>query len=118
MAYILSGTTIRSPMSFKESNSTQVVQQRTLDGTVSRDYFGSKKRVWTLDFKNVNPTAYTTILSIYNTYLSTVTAVTWSVTEANYAVAETSVHIDMQNRSFSVRGNSYISDFTLILTEA
>jgi hypothetical protein len=117
MSYLLSGTTIRGPYSIEESNSTQVAQQRTLSGAVGRDYFGSNKRIWTLEYKNTNPTAYTTIKTIYNTYLSTGTAVTWQSTETNYTIASTTVHIDLQIRQFSVRGSSYISDFTLILTE-
>ena len=118
MSFLLSSTAIRNPYSISESNSTQVAQQRTLAGSIGRDYFGSNKRVWKLEFKNVNPTAWTVIDGIYRTYLSTASAVTWEVTEANYTISQTSVHVDMQNRSFSVRGSSYISDFTLILTEA
>lgn len=118
MAFVLDGTPIRAPKSIDEGNSTQVAQQRTLDGSISRDYFGSNKRVWKLEFQNVSPSAYTTIYTIYASYLSTATAKTWQITETNYSVSQTSVHIDMQNRSFTVRGSSYISSFTLILTEA
>lgn len=118
MSFLLASTAIRGPMSFDEGNDTQVAQQRALSGSIGRDYFGSNKRVWTLEYKNVNPTDYTTIYNIYQTYLATATAQTWEVTEANYPISQTSVHVDMQNRSFSVRGSSYISDFTLILTEA
>jgi len=118
MAYILDGTTLRSPNSIKESNSTQVAQNRTLDGTISRDYFGSNKRVWVLDYQNTNKTSYDAINTIYTSYLSTATAKTWQITETNYAVALTNVHIDFQERAFGVKGEDYISDFTLILTEA
>lgn len=118
MPFILAGATIRNPLSIDESNDTQVAQQRTLSGAISRDYFGSNKRVWKLDFKNVNPIAWTVINNIYQSYLTTGTAQTWQVTEANYTIAQTNVHVDMKDRSFSVRGSSYISDFTLILTEA
>lgn len=118
MSFILNGVTIRGPYSIEESNSTQMAQQRTLSGAVSRDYFGSNKRIWTLEYRNTNPTAYSTINGIYTNYLSTGTAVTWSSTETNYTIASTTVHIDLQVRDFSIRGSSYISDFTLILTEA
>lgn len=118
MAYILDGSTIRSPDSFKESNSTQVAQNRTLDGTISRDYFGDNKKVWVLDYKNTNKTQYDIINTIYSSYLSTATAKTWQITETNYAVASTNVHIDLLERGFGVKGEDYISDFTLILTEA
>lgn len=118
MPFLLSGTAIKGPQTFEEDNSTQVAQQRTLAGTIARDFFGSNKRVWTLDYANVNPTSFATIQTIYNTYLSTGNTVTWQVTEANYTVASTNVHVDLLIRKFNVRGSSYISDFSLILTEA
>lgn len=117
MSYLLDGSQIRSPDSLKESNSTQVAQVRTLDGSISRDYFGSNKRVWVLDYKNVKKASYDTIKTIYDSYLSTATAKTWEVTETNYTVSSTNVHIDLLERGFSVKGEDYISDFTLILTE-
>lgn len=118
MAYILDGSTLRSPNSIKETNSTQVAQNRTLDGTISRDYFGSNKRVWVLDYQNTKKASYDTIKTIYDSYLSTATAKTFQSTETNYTIASTNVHIDLLERGFSVKGEDYISDFSLILTEA
>lgn len=118
MAFLLSGSTIRAPMEMRETNSTQVAQQRTLSGAVNRDYFGSNKRIWVLEYRNVLKADYDTIKSIYDTYLSTGSARTWQVTETNYTVAETDVHVDLQEREFGVGGSNYISNFTLILTEA
>jgi len=118
MAYILAGTTIRNPHDFDEANSTQVAQNRTLGGSVTRDYFGSNKRVWTLNYENTKVTDFTTINTIYQSYLSTGTAQTWQVTETNYTVSSTNVHIDLLDRGFSIRGSDYLSNFTLILTEA
>lgn len=118
MAYILNGTTIRSPSTFSEANSTQVAQNRTLAGTVTRDYFGSNKRVWTLEYNNVNPTDYNTIKTIYTNYLANATAVSFQSTETNYTVASTNVHVDLLNRGFSIKGSDYLSDFTLTLSEA
>ena len=118
MSYVLSGTTIRAPHELAEANSTQVAQNRTLSGSVTRDYFGSNKRVWKLEYRNVMPTDYDTIKTIYTSYLTNAAAKTWEVTETNYIVAQTSVHLDLVERGFSVRGNDYLSDFTLILTEA
>lgn len=117
MSYVLNSTTIRRPSTFAETNSTQVAQNRTLGGSVTRDYFGSNKRVWILEYSNTNPSDYTTIRSIYNTYLSTGTAVAWEVTETNYTVSSTTVHVDLLERGFKVKGDSYISDFTLTLVE-
>lgn len=118
MAYILSGSTIRAPKQLRETNSTLVAQQRTLQGTVNRDYFGSNKRIWILNYRNTKKTDYDTIKAIHTAYLATGAAVTWQSTEPNYTFASTSVHVDVQERNFSIRGTDYISDFDLILTEA
>lgn len=118
MSYILHSTTIKRPNSMEVSNSTQAAQQRTLSGSVSRDYFGSNKRIWQLEYENCNKTDFDTIDAIYQAYLSTGTLRTWEITETNYDVDATNVHVDLQVRNFTVKGTSYISDFTLILTEA
>lgn len=117
MAYVLSGSEIRRPSEFEESNSTQMAQNRTLAGDVTRDYFGSNKRVWRLSYENTKKSDYDTIKTIYDSYLSTGSAKTWAVTETNYTVSQTSVHVDLVERGFSVKGTDYISDFDLILTE-
>lgn len=118
MSYVLSGSNIRAPHSFTEENSTQVAQNRTLDGTIRRDYMGTNKRRWILEYQNTKIADYAAIKAIYDSYLSTATAKAWQVTESNYTVAATTVHVDLVERSFSVRGEDYISDFTLTLTEA
>lgn len=117
MAYSLDSTAIRSPHTFNESNNTQVAQVRTLSGAISRDYFGSNKRVWTLSYRNTNKTDFDTIDTIYQNYLSTNAAVPFATTETNYTVSAT-VHVDLQQRGFSIRGEDYLSDFDLVLTEA
>lgn len=118
MAYILNGSTIRAPHEFGEANSTQFAQNRALDGSINRDYFGTNKRVWVLDYQNTKKADYDTIKALYETYLLNINALSWEVTETNYSVAATTVHVDLQERGFSVRGTDYISDFTLTLTEA
>ena len=116
--FILNGTAIKAPNSLDETNNTQYAQQRSLQGTINRDYFGLNKRVWKLEYKNVLKTHYDTIKSIYDAYLATGTAVTWVSSETNYTIASTSVHINLDTRGFSVGGEDYISSFALILTEA
>lgn len=117
MSYILNGSEIRSPSTLEELNSTQYAQQRTLNGMIGRDYFGSNKRIWQLDYNTVNATDYSTIKTLYNTYLAGAT-LTWEITEPNYTVSQTNVHVDLLERGFSVKGTDYLSDFTLTLTEA
>jgi hypothetical protein len=118
MSYTLNGTAIKAPNTMQENNSTQVAQQRTLSGDVGRDYFGSNKRIWTLGYKNCKKSAYDTINTIYQAYLTSGTAVTWVSDETNYAISSTTVHVDLLSRGFSVQGDDYISDFALTLTEA
>ena len=118
MSYILSGSTLRSPQSIDEGNSTQVAQVRVLSGNIGRDYFGSNKRIWKLQYDTTKKVDYDVIKTIYDAYLATATAVTWQSTEANYTIAQTSVHVDLQERGFSISGEDYLSSFTLILTEA
>lgn len=118
MSYILASTTIRRPNGMTEDNSTQVTENRTLSGAVKRDYFGSNKRRWTLDYKNAAKSDYDTINTIYQSYLSTGNPQTFQITEANYTIGSTNVHVDLLSRGFGTKGSSYLSDFTLILTEA
>lgn len=118
MGYTLNGSAIRRPNAMIESNDTQVAQIRTLSGAVNRDYFGSRKRVWSLTYENIEKVDFDTINTIYLAYLSTGTAVPFVSTESNYAVTSTNVHIDLLIRGFSVKGSNYLSDFTLTLTEA
>lgn len=101
-----------------EDNSTQYAQQRTLSGSITRDHFGSNKRTWKLEYRNIQKTDFDTINAIYQTYLSTTSAVSWEVTETNYTISATTVHINLDSRGFTVGGEDYISDFTLVLTEA
>lgn len=116
--YILNAVEIRRPTSINEANSTQMATNRTLDGTITRQHFGSNKRVWKLAYRNVKKTEYDTIKTIYDAYLSTDSLKTWEITETNYDVNSTLVHVDLLERGFSVKGTDYISDFDLTLTEA
>jgi hypothetical protein len=118
MAYILDSTTIRNPMNIEEETIDQFAQQKTLNGTVGRDFFGSTKHIWVLDYVNAKPADYTTIKNIVDAYKASVTTKTFESTETNYTIASTRCHLDLVRRRFSVGGTSYISDFTLVLTEA
>jgi hypothetical protein len=116
--YSLGGSTIKAPYKMTETNVTQCAVQRVLSGNIGRDYFGSNKKVWKLYYKNTSKTHYDTINTIYQTYLSTGSTQAFISTETNYLVSSTKVHIDLADRDFDSSGDSYISGFTLILTEA
>lgn len=117
MAYILDGQVIRRPNNGGEASVTQYAQHRSLNNRVGRDYFGDNKRVWKYNFINVKKVDYDVIKAIYNSYLSTNQAQTWEITETNYTVTQTDVHLDLVDRDFKVQGSDYLSDFTLTLTE-
>lgn len=70
-----------------------------------------------LRYRTAKKADYDTINTIYQAYLASGTAPTWEVTETNYTVAETNVHIDLRDRGFTYKGSDYLSDFDLILTE-
>lgn len=121
MSYILNGSTIRRPKSFDEQNSTQVAQQRTLNGAINRDYFGSNKTIGSYNYENCNPTDFNTINTIYQNYLTTGSTVTWQISDTNYNgrfSTARNVHVDLVQRGFTVSGSDYLSNFTLVLTEA
>lgn len=118
MSYILDSNTIRRPKTLREENSTQAAQNRTLKGTITRDLFGSNKRIWILSYENITKAEYNLINSIYQSYLSTGNPKSFQVTETNYTISSVNVHVDLLTRQFRVGGTDYISDFTLILTEA
>ena len=119
MAYTLDGSTIKAPNSITEKvDNIQYAQQRTLQGTIGRDYFGTNKRVWKLSYQNIPKASYDTIKAVYDSYVSTGTAVPFVSTETNYTIASTNVHINIDDRGFSVGGEDYISSFSVILTEA
>lgn len=118
MSWILGGVTIRRPSAAAEDNSTQYAQLRTLRGVVGRDYFGLNKRVWKISYKNCKKVDYDAIYAVYNTYLNSGTAQTFQVTDPNYTISSTNVHIDMPERGLSTPGSDYISNFDITLTEA
>ena len=119
MAFTLNGSAIKAPQAIAETvDNIQYAQQRTLQGTINRDYFGSNKRIWKLTYQNIPKASYDVIKSIYDSYTATGTAVTWVSTETNYAISSTNVHINIDTRGFTVGGEDYISSFTLILSEA
>lgn len=118
MSYLLNGGAIKAPQDMQESNSTQYAQQRVLSGAVGRDYFGTNKKMWTLKYDTIQKADFDVINTAYQAYLTTGTPLAWQVTETSYPVAATTVHVDLPDRDFSVKGGSYLSDFTLTLIEA
>lgn len=118
MSYLLDATEIARPTTMREETDVQFAQNRTLSGAINRDHFGDSKRRWMLEYSNKTKADYDVIKTIYDAYVSSENTVTWEVTETNYTISSVNVHVDLETRDFRVPGTDYISDFTLILTEA
>lgn len=117
MGYTLNATSIKSPKNMRVDNSTQYAENRTLGGSVGRDYFGSNKQIWVLDYENLNSTDFATIQTLYQLYLSNHSPLAFVISEGVYT-ATASVHVDLLTRSFGIPGSSYLSTTTLTLKEA
>ena len=117
MGYSLNSTTIRRPNEMVEERIDQYVEHRMLDNSVTRDYMGDHKRRWKLSYKDVPVSDFNTINSEYTSYIANGSPVTFACTDTNYSVSG-SVHVSLEERGFSVNGDSYLCSFDLILTEA
>lgn len=116
MSYLLGGVSIKRPSSMSVSRESQFAQQKTLDGSVNRDYLGSDKLVFELVYDNITTGDYTVLIERYDDYIDNGTRFFDTTGEAvEYG---TLVHVDLRPREFRVKGSSYISRAVLILTEA
>lgn len=115
MSYLLGGTEIRRPTSMSVSRSSQYAQHRTLDGSISRDHFGDDKLIFELEYENIKPSEYTTLLTVYDDYVTN--GLRFFDTTGETVVYGTLVHVEIIPREFNIRGTSYISSTTLVLTE-
>lgn len=116
MSYLLGGVEIRRPTSMSVDRSGQYSQHRTLDGSISRDHFGDDKLIFKLEYRNMKPDEYTTLQTLYNDYIDNGTR--YFDTTGETVVYGALVHVDLIPREFNIRGTSYISSTTLVLTEA
>ncbi|GAH47232.1 unnamed protein product [marine sediment metagenome] len=111
MSYVLGATTLPNPKSlFREFVETSS-ENLSLQGRTTKDVFNRKER-FILKFQNLTPAQVSNILSEYNAE----TTKNFSSTETNLTIAATPVHIEFTMRNY-MKGDSYRSEFTLILTE-
>ena len=116
MSYQLAGTTIKRPTSMNWTRTSQFAQNRTLDGSVTRDYFGDDKNVWELTYENISNADYLSILALYDDYIAN--GVRYFETPGENITIGAYVHVSVNQRSFTVGGTDYLAGFTLVLTEA
>ena len=95
----------------------QYSEIQALTGTVSRDYFGNEKKVYILEYKDCSAEDYTTIETQYNAYLTSNSVVAFVCTDTNNTISA-DVHVDLKPQKYRQGGESYPSDFELILKEA
>lgn len=98
------------------TRTSQFAENKTLDGSVNRDYFGDDKNVWELHYDLINNDDYSTILSIYDDYINVGTRYFETTGEA--ITIGTLVHVQVNQRSFNVGGSQYLAGFVLTLIEA
>lgn len=116
--YILENVAIKSPTTMVEEKIRTAVYRRALSGRVVADEFNSGKRIWTLHYENMQKSDFDAINNLYQSYLQDEDPMDFQIFEDNYPVAQTEVHLDLNEREFSTAGSGYLSEFNLVLTEA
>ena len=111
MSYILGATTLPNPKEFSREFIEVSSENVSLEGRTTKDIFKRKEK-FTLKFQHLTPTQVSNILSEYNAE----TTKNFQVTETNLTIAATPVHITFTSRNY-MKGETYRSDFTLVLTE-
>jgi hypothetical protein len=112
MAYILDGTTIKSPRALREAPLNIETEHQTISGDTKKDITARKMR-YILFYENILKTDADTIFSIYDQKA----VVTFQVTDTNKTISSRNVHVDVSGREYATLGTSYLVTFNLILTE-
>ena len=111
MAYILNGTTLKSPTTFDRETIESSVKHNLLTGRTVKDIRNRKDR-FILTFQYLSAAERNAIINIWQLE----TCVTFEVTETNLTIASTDVHVEIPERGY-LKGGDYREFFTLILTE-
>lgn len=111
MSYILGATTLPNPKSFFREFDETSSENLSLQGRTTKD-IRNRKEKFVLKFENLTPAQVSAILSEYDAQ----TTKNFSSTETNLTIAATPVHIEFTMRNY-MKGESYRSEFTLLLTE-
>ena len=111
MAYTLGGITLPNPKEFKRVQIETASMFTTLNGTLKKDITNRKER-FILTFRNLSQTNVTIIVNLWNDQ----TTKTFQVNESNLTISATTVHIEIENRTYT-KGPDYREDLDLILTE-
>ena len=87
-------------------------EHTTLDGTIKRDIV-TQKNIYILEFRHLAQSEVSQIMNIY----AGKAAVTFSVSDGDLTINDTSVWVDYESRQYNTRGSEYREDLRLILKE-
>lgn len=112
MSYILDGTTLPNPKSFKRGFIPVSQDCKTIDGRQGRDFKIVKER-FVLGFDNLTSTEITAILTIVEKNV----AVTFSVNEKDLTINQTDVLVNVTSINYVTPGSIYLSEMEIELVE-
>ncbi len=112
MAYILGGVTLLNPKAFQREFLELSQTNTTFKGKSLRRVENRKER-FVLTYQHLTEAQVDTILAEYN--LNEVR--TFQVTEDNLSISPTDVLVEVGVREYIPGGETYLSNFDLILTE-
>jgi len=99
-----------TPNSFQDSFDRQGAYTKTLDGTTRRA-INSDKHIWTIGYQSLTTTEFTEIKNLYDL------KDTYNFIYEDFGI-DTTVHLDIGNRTFVPGNPAYYSSVELVLREA
>lgn len=112
MTWLLNGTSIKKPVSFRRQQVEVSKDNQTLSGETKRD-FVRQKEIFIVGLKMLTQTEVNQIIGIYNL----MTPVTFVVDEGNLQIPSKSVWVKITDRNYPAKGTDYREDITLTLEE-
>ena len=112
MAYLLNGSTIKSPGRLTREPIEVSTDHLTIGGDTKRD-ITARKWKYVLEYDNLNTTDANTIYTIYDLKAT----VSFQSTETNLMIGPVNVHVNVSPREYKTLGSDYLVSLTLVLTE-
>lgn len=112
MTYILGGITLPNPKELIREQVETAGTVNTINGITKKDIVSRKER-FTLVYQMLSQANASILLGIWGGQ----DIKTFQVTETNLTINPTSVHVEIEKREYTTKGNTYREDITLVLTE-
>jgi hypothetical protein len=112
MAYLLNGTNITRPKSFKREFIPVAVDFKSITGKDTRDQYEMDKEVFTLGWEQMLNSEFTTLLNLVNLN----TPLLFSVSDGTLSIPEQSVYAKLGTVEYAILGSSYYAKVELVLT--